>query len=178
MVLHRVQQFLHNAVHLFLYIYSLLITPHSWHVRWVHLSHFALRDCRSIKGEGAFLLVFQETNSITGQNTHNCSPREVPSGSGCPLNEGVSAGRKSMGCSKERCGSAVQGERSLPITPAQCGEAQKVLGAEPGQGSSVLYPQIPFIRYPHKTWAGSYGHTGKNRVRAWAHPGAAGQGGL
>lgn len=53
------------------------------------------------------------------------------------MNEGVSAGRKSVECCEERDGSGVQGERYFPFTPAQCGEAQKVLGAEPGLASSL-----------------------------------------
>lgn len=174
--LHGVQQFLHNAVHLFLHIYSLLITPHSWHVGWVYLSHFAPRYCLSIKGEGTFLVGFQEINGVIVGNTRSCSPREVPFGSGCSLNEGVSTGRKSMECCKERDGSAVQGEKSFLITPTQCGEAQKVLGAEPGQRSSLLYPQDPLCQVsPQNTGKQWWPHR-ENQARAWAHPWAAGQG--
>lgn len=108
--------------------------------------------------------------------THNSSPREDPFGSGFPLNEGVRAGRKSMECRKERDGSALQGERSFPMTPAQCGEVQKVLGAEFGQGSCLLYPQDPLYQgSPQNTGRQLWPHR-ENRARAWAHLWAAGQG--
>lgn len=51
------------------------------------------------------------------------------------------------------------GGKTFPITPAQWGKAQEMLGADPGQGFSLLYPQnmIPSSRCPHKTRAGNHG---------------------